>query len=92
MGAWLSCQQRGPHAGGPLGATYDELGVHLGRHEDQTLVLLQVWVVVEDQLTGCVLSQGLLTNRKMRRNRNALLHETCLYLDVDEGGEVQLVF
>lgn len=51
---------------GPLGATYDELGVHLGRHEDQTLFLLQVWVVVEDQLTGCVLSQGLKVRKKQK--------------------------
>lgn len=45
-------------------ATYDELGVHLGRQEDQTLLLLQVWVVVEDQLTGCILSQGLKDEKK----------------------------
>lgn len=83
---------------GPLRATYDELGVHLGRHEDQTLVLLQVWVVVEDQLTGCVLSQGLHANTKIRRNiNNRVLNETFeeprtqADLDVDEGCKVQLV-
>lgn len=36
-----------------------ELGVHLSCHEHNTLVLLQVRVVVENQLTGSILTHGL---------------------------------
>lgn len=58
----MSKTTAGLHSG-----TYDELVIHLCRHEDQALLLLQVWVVVQDQLTGSVLAQHLDTSEKVRK-------------------------
>lgn len=39
--------------------THYELGVHLSGHEDQTLAVLQLWVVVEDELAGSIFTHCL---------------------------------
>lgn len=55
--------------------THYELWVHLGRHEDDALLLLQLWVVVEDQLTG-----GVLTHRLDDNNNKSKKLSDCYIL------------
>lgn len=86
--------------------THYELWIHLSRHEDQTLVFLQVWVVVEDQLTGSIFTHCLEDKAKRHFSRNNIVSRDQVRksiktipaaghvtnLDINEGGEVKLMF